>query len=239
MRCNPGHTGTVTSQQTGPDHGWLTRTEQQGMTYDAERELAFLEQQVLSDEEAALGDEVVSAWNEFQHAVEKAKSRRAREVADEDDADWRTQQRESMRGTFELHERVIGEKIRQLRVERGWSQEDLAAKLSELGFKMYQTTITKIEGGNRPLRVAELFAFCFAFHIPVPVMWYLRMRGEPPTIASMRERVQRADEMVTLSQEQMEHHYKQMIYYREERDEIVRALNDAAVERDTKSAEEG
>jgi hypothetical protein len=36
----------------------------------------------------------------------------------------------------------------------------------------------------------------------------------------------------------MEHHFQQMIHYREERDEIVRALNDAAVERDTKSGEE-
>ena len=196
--------------------------------YDSERELAFLEQQVLEEEVAALGDDVVAAWNEFRYVVDRARQRRIREEIDEKDKDWWTRHREDSRKIFEAHERAFGEKIRQMRVERGWSQDDLAEKMAGLGFNMHQTTIAKIEGAKRPLRVAELFALSTIVRVPVPAIFYMRMRGAPPMLESMRERVERADEAIAHAKEQMEHYFQQMVYYREERDEIVKAVGDAA-----------
>ncbi len=43
------------------------------------------------------------------------------------------QRKKEFREIFEAHEKVIAEKVRQLRTERGWSQDDLARRMEELG----------------------------------------------------------------------------------------------------------
>jgi transcriptional regulator with XRE-family HTH domain len=81
------------------------------------------------------------------------------------------------RSLYEYWEKNFGEKVRQWRRERNWSQEDVADKLRMQGFDMHQTTVAKIERGTRPLRVAEAAAIAAIFRVP-PLAVFL---GPPPT----------------------------------------------------------
>ena len=53
---------------------------------------------------------------------------------------------------------LFGETVRTLRRARGWSQEDLARKMTDAGHPMHQTTLAKLESGIRPTSVDELVA---------------------------------------------------------------------------------
>lgn len=81
------------------------------------------------------------------------------------------------RSLYEYWEKNFGDKVRQWRRERNWSQEDVADKLRSQGFDMHQTTVAKIERGTRPLRVAEAAAIAAIFRVP-PLAVFL---GPPPT----------------------------------------------------------
>ncbi|MEV6907991.1 helix-turn-helix transcriptional regulator [Amycolatopsis sp. NPDC051071] len=91
------------------------------------------------------------------------------------------------RKDFEEYEEVLSSKIRQLRTDRGWSQEDLANHLERVGFKMHQTTIAKLESGKRPIRASEVFALSYVFRIPMEALWSLPTPGEPAPLSKMRE----------------------------------------------------
>jgi transcriptional regulator with XRE-family HTH domain len=82
------------------------------------------------------------------------------------------------RGLYEFYEKSFGEKVRQWRRERNWSQEEVADKLRAEGFDMHQTTVAKIERGTRPLRVAEAAAIATLFRVP-PLAVFL---GPPPDL---------------------------------------------------------
>jgi transcriptional regulator with XRE-family HTH domain len=55
-------------------------------------------------------------------------------------------------------EELVGEQLRQLRKARGWSQEDVARKMSALGFGMHQSTVGRLESAQLPLRLNEAIA---------------------------------------------------------------------------------
>jgi transcriptional regulator with XRE-family HTH domain len=92
------------------------------------------------------------------------------------------------------HERVLCQKVAQLREERGWSQAELARRLSAIGFEMHQTTVAKLEAGKRPLRVAEAFALAQVFGLPPLAMFYMPVKGEDHGMDYMRNRLTRLDE---------------------------------------------
>lgn len=77
-----------------------------------------------------------------------------RTLADE----WRT----------EGPEVAFGQRVRELRLARGWSQEDLAERLTALGFQFHQTQIGKLENGGRPIRLNEAGALAAIFEVPLP-----------------------------------------------------------------------
>lgn len=77
------------------------------------------------------------------------------------------------RATMLLLEKVMCDKFRILREERGWSQKDLAEKVGEYGFDFHQSTIAKIESGSRPLRVAEMYALSHVFRIPPGAVFFM------------------------------------------------------------------
>ncbi|WP_341578578.1 helix-turn-helix transcriptional regulator [Microbacterium schleiferi] len=55
----------------------------------------------------------------------------------------------------------IARNVRRSRELRGWSQSEFAERMSALGIPgMHQTTIARIESGQRPLRAAEAVALC-------------------------------------------------------------------------------
>jgi transcriptional regulator with XRE-family HTH domain len=95
-----------------------------------------------------------------------------------------------------MQEKVIAQKIRQLRIERGWSQEDLAERMTRYGWPMHQTTIAKLEAGKRPIRAGEVFALTLVFGLPPLALWHLPVPGEPQALAAMRQQLVDTDEQV-------------------------------------------
>jgi transcriptional regulator with XRE-family HTH domain len=99
-----------------------------------------------------------------------------------------------MRGLLLQHERLLCQKVAQLREERGWSQAELARRLSAIGFEMHQTTVAKLESGKRPLRVAEVFALAEVFGLPPLAMFRMPVQGEDFGMDYMRDRLKDIDE---------------------------------------------
>lgn len=62
----------------------------------------------------------------------------------------------------------IGSLIKQQREDKGWTQGEYAARLSEDGPTWHQQTILKVEKGTRPLRVTELVRHAEVLGIPAP-----------------------------------------------------------------------
>lgn len=62
---------------------------------------------------------------------------------------------------------VVGARVRELRQARGWTQSDLAQRLTAVGEGMHQTTIAKLEGGSRPTTVSELASLASVFSVPL------------------------------------------------------------------------
>jgi transcriptional regulator with XRE-family HTH domain len=61
---------------------------------------------------------------------------------------------------------VISERIKTIRYHKlGMNQGELAAELAKRGFHYEQTTISRIERGERELSVSELFAFAAALGV--------------------------------------------------------------------------
>lgn len=61
----------------------------------------------------------------------------------------------------------LGKRIRELREHKGWSQPQLAEKLSARRTPMHATTIAKIEAGTRSVRINEAVALAETFGITV------------------------------------------------------------------------
>jgi transcriptional regulator with XRE-family HTH domain len=102
----------------------------------------------------------------------------------------------TMRGLITNHEVALCDKFKQLREQRGWSQEDVSDRLREIGFDMHQTTVAKMEKGKRPLRVAELFALSHVFGLPPVALLYLPVVQEHPGMEYMRKRLEAIDETI-------------------------------------------
>ena len=65
-------------------------------------------------------------------------------------------------------EEVAGRELRRLRLERGWSQEQVARRMAAQGFdSWHQTTVGKTETAQRPLRLNEAVALSGLFGIPL------------------------------------------------------------------------
>ncbi len=60
--------------------------------------------------------------------------------------------------------------LRELRTKRGWSQDELAERMTRLGFRMHQTQVAKIENGSRALRFNEIVALSVALGVAVSTL---------------------------------------------------------------------
>lgn len=67
-------------------------------------------------------------------------------------------------------EKAFGEKIRELRLSRRWSQEDLAEAMTTTGTRLHQTQIGRIEIGARPVRLNEAGAFADLFGVSLAAL---------------------------------------------------------------------
>lgn len=64
-------------------------------------------------------------------------------------------------------ERIFGDRIRELRTTRGWTQEELANRMTDAGYSMHQTTAAKMESGARPTSVGEAAALASIFGVTI------------------------------------------------------------------------
>lgn len=134
------------------------------------------------------------------------------------------------RQIFEYWETSFGNKVRQWRQARNWSQEDLADRLREQGFDMHQTTVAKIERGNRPLRVAEAAAIATIFRVP-PLAVFM---GPPPeklpwSMQQLHESLERAEQALATMKETMESSAKLYIEQQAHVFELANVLNEAGL----------
>jgi transcriptional regulator with XRE-family HTH domain len=64
------------------------------------------------------------------------------------------------------------QQLKALREKRGWSQERLAEKVTELGTPMDQRVVSNIESGTRQdISLDEAFVIAAALNVPPPLLW--------------------------------------------------------------------
>lgn len=69
----------------------------------------------------------------------------------------------------ETPEGRFGQIVREFRVARGWSQQELADKLAEHGINARQVTVGRIETGGRPIRLNEVAVLAEVLGIDAPL----------------------------------------------------------------------
>jgi transcriptional regulator with XRE-family HTH domain len=92
-------------------------------------------------------------------------------------------------------EAQVGRALRQLRLARSWSQEEVAVRMTAYGYDLHQTTIAKIEGAQRPLRVRELADFAALYGVEIQDLVHPPTRSLPEIeqeIAEVTARLDRA-----------------------------------------------
>ncbi|MFG2056641.1 helix-turn-helix domain-containing protein [Micromonospora sp. NPDC048930] len=63
-------------------------------------------------------------------------------------------------------EAILAEQLRNWRTARGWSQQDVALRMSKnFGYGWHQTTVARIEGQARPVRLNEAVALAMLFDV--------------------------------------------------------------------------
>jgi transcriptional regulator with XRE-family HTH domain len=70
-------------------------------------------------------------------------------------------------------------RIRELRQQRGMSQQGLARRLNLLGGRFERTTVAKIENGSRELTLLEAFQFAYALDV-APVHLFVPTDSNDP-----------------------------------------------------------
>ena len=81
---------------------------------------------------------------------------------------------------------MIGERVRQRRISLGLSQGGLAGRLQAAGLAWSQGTLSKVENGDRPVRLSETRALAKVLDIP----WYLLLQSADP-ISNASDRLDR------------------------------------------------
>lgn len=141
------------------------------------------------------------------------------------------------RAGHEAWEKRFGEVVRGWRLDRNWSQEEVAEKLRYEGFEMHQTTVAKIERGARPLRVAEASAIGAVFDMPVIAVFELSLPHDAPwwssdsQPAALREKqdlLERARELSERARKQLYSAAEDYAYFLAEIEKLVLAMNNAA-----------
>jgi transcriptional regulator with XRE-family HTH domain len=75
-------------------------------------------------------------------------------------------------GFRELTDSQFGKRVREERDRRGWSQEELAKRLTERGIHVHASTIAKIESEKKPraVRLGEAVGIADLFELSVDVL---------------------------------------------------------------------
>lgn len=140
------------------------------------------------------------------------------------------------REIFLEYEVIAGRKFEQLRRDRGYSQHEIAERMTNLGFKMHQTTVAKLEQGRRPLRVAELAAMGSIFGLPVEAVLYLPNPKQAPDVEYLAAELHQVDEAIRETEERLlefvRNEIKTLATYGTRRQNLIDAMQQAAKEID-------
>lgn len=68
-------------------------------------------------------------------------------------------------GPVQAPSTVLGQRIKELRDEHGWSLQDLADQMRAHGVKLHKTTVAKVENGERRVPLDELFTFAYVLDV--------------------------------------------------------------------------
>jgi transcriptional regulator with XRE-family HTH domain len=88
-----------------------------------------------------------------------------------------------------IWERLFGGRVKDLRAARGWTQEDLAQRMTAAGHAMHQTTVAKLEGGNRPTTVGEASTIASIFGIPIGALFETYEAQDYAELATLANRL--------------------------------------------------
>ncbi len=72
---------------------------------------------------------------------------------------------------------AAAEERRRVRIRKGWNQQQLADRLSELGAPTDRATISKIETGDRRITLDEVFWFAYALGVSPAALMLPRSFG--------------------------------------------------------------
>jgi transcriptional regulator with XRE-family HTH domain len=68
-------------------------------------------------------------------------------------------------------EQTVARRVRHLRAQLGWSQQDLADRLANLGLPIDRSSLARLENENRGVGVDEAIALAYALNVaPVHLM---------------------------------------------------------------------
>lgn len=88
-------------------------------------------------------------------------------------------------------EKIVGQRVRQLREAAGLTQQELGASLFLHGEPLHQTTVAKLEAGTRPLRLNDVGALAAFFDVPIESLW----QSEDVVDEELREALAKVHEM--------------------------------------------
>ncbi len=121
-------------------------------------------------------------------------------------------------------ERLVAAGVRQMREDRGWSQKHLSQRLTEAGWPLHQTNVSKLEAARRPIRVTDLEALAEVFDVPAVVfLWDMDQAGDDG-----RRRLEAAAAEVDYAQDQLISAGVNYAMALAERERLVRAVSEAA-----------
>ncbi len=81
-------------------------------------------------------------------------------------------------------EAIFAGHLKRWRAARGWSQQDLAERMAkDFGYGWHQTTVARVEGRSRPLRLNEAIALGMLFDVGLDEL----LQPPPATLGEMQE----------------------------------------------------
>lgn len=83
------------------------------------------------------------------------------------------------RDDYSARERAADLAIRRARMDKGWTQEDLAAAMRMKGFGWRQSTVALVEAGKRRLGLQEAAALADALGVERGAYWRQYDDGDP------------------------------------------------------------
>jgi transcriptional regulator with XRE-family HTH domain len=127
---------------------------------------------------------------------------------------------------------AVADRIKSLRLARGWSQEDVATKMQAEGFAWLQSTLTKTESGARPIRLTEAVGLARIFEVDMGDLvrqeahpFVTRMQRVAAETKAAQKAVQAAQENVGKSQSRL-NYCKEMAELAELRFHAIQRMGD-------------